>query len=269
MSPSQTQTNRAKGGRRPPRPTTAKGPRSGLLLSLVLHGGLIAGTYLTWHNVVAMSPESHAVPVDLITVAQQTNVAAEAPPPEKIDIPTPALDVPALPKFEEVEPAPVPPVPKFKIKPEEEDNPKATAKDFAALLNKLTQPQAAPKNAKASERRIEGVGAANMMTADIADALKSQIYRCWSPPVGAPNAADLIVDFDLKLNRNGTVGYLGMTPGTIARAATNSYTRAAADAASRAIYECQGTGYRLPADRYDQWNEINPLRFDPRQMMGQ
>ena len=43
------------------------------------------------------------------------------------------------------------------------------------------------------------------MTADLADALKSQIYRCWSPPVGAPNANDLVVDFDLQLNPDGTV----------------------------------------------------------------
>ena len=35
------------------------------------------------------------------------------------------------------------------------------------------------------------------MTADLADALKSQIFRCWSPPTGAPDARDLIVDFDL------------------------------------------------------------------------
>jgi len=269
MSPSQNPTTRAKrpASRRPPRPTTARGPKSGIVLSLVLHGGLIAGTYLTWHHVVEMSPESHSVPVDLITMAQQTNVAAQAPPPEKLDIPKPALDVPALPKFEEVEPAPVPPIPKFKIKEDEED--KASTKDFAALLNKLTAPQAAPKTAKPATRTVQGVGAANLMTADIADALKSQIYRCWSPPVGAPNAADLVVDFDLRLNRNGTVAQLGMTPGTIARAATNTYTRAAADAASRAIYQCQGEGYRLPADRYDQWSQINPLRFDPRQMMGQ
>jgi len=66
---------------------------------------------------------------------------------------------------------------------------------------------------------------------------------------------------------DGTVGRLQMTPGTAASAAGNAYTRAASEAASRAVYQCQP--YRLPADRYAQWREINPLRFDPRQMMGQ
>jgi len=56
-------------------------------------------------------------------------------------------------------------------------------------------------------------------------------------------------------------------PGTSSAAATIGYTRAASEAASRAVYQCQP--YRLPADRYSLWREINPLRFDPRQMMGQ
>ena len=43
--------------------------------------------------------------------------------------------------------------------------------------------------------------------------------------------------------------------------------RAAAEAAMRAIYQCQP--YRLPASRYGQWRDIDPLRFDPRDMMGQ
>jgi hypothetical protein len=47
----------------------------------------------------------------------------------------------------------------------------------------------------------------------------------------------------------------------------NAYTRAAAEAARRAIFQCQP--YKLPQDRYSQWREINPLRFDPRQMMNQ
>ena len=101
------------------------------------------------------------------------------------------------------------------------------------------------------------------MTADLVDALKSQIYRCWSPPTGAPNAADLVVDFDLKLNPRRHGGAAAAAD----PARGNTYTRAAAEAASRAIYQCQP--YRLPQDRYEDWREINPMRFDPRQMMEQ
>ena len=144
---------------------------------------------------------------------------------------------------------------------------KEMAQDFNALLNKLTTPDKPVKTAKEGPRVIQGIGTGNLMTADIADALKSQMRRCWSPPTGAPDARDLVVDFDLSLNPDGTVGRLQMTPGTATAAAGNAYTRAASEASSRAVYQCQP--YRLPADRYAQWREINPLRFDPREMMGQ
>src|SRR3954470_16793328 len=274
MSPDQnpTRSNLARG--RPPRPTTARGPRSGLLLSLALHVGLIGATYLTWHRMLAPSDIGHAVPVELITVAAQTNVAPQAPPPEKIETPKPDLEPPALPQFALAEPAPEPPLPKIKIKPQTTDEAdetakKPSAKDFAALLNKLTATPPPVKDAKTAPRTVQGVGAANLATASLVDALRSQIARCWSPPVGAPNAGDLVVDFDLKLNRNGTVAELKLSPGSVDRASSNPYTRAASEAASRAIYECQGAGYRLPPERYEQWSEISPLRFDPRQMMNQ
>src|SRR5579884_3076347 len=124
MSRSQSQTRSVNPaiGLRPPRPTTARGPRAGLVVSLLLHAALIGATYFTWSRMVNVSEESHSVPVDLITVSKETNVQAMAPPPppepQKIEIPTPQLQPPALPQFEEVEPAPEPPMPQFKITPE-------------------------------------------------------------------------------------------------------------------------------------------------------
>src|ERR1700722_10915506 len=278
MSKSQSQTRSAKRGfaQRPPRPTTARGPRAGLAVSLLLHAALISATYLTWSRMVNVSEVSHAVPVDLITVTRVTNIAAMAPPPPptppKIEVPVPQMEAPALPQFSDVEPAPEPPMPQFKIQPEKkteqqntETKQKQNTQDFAALLNKLTAPAKTPPNVKVGPRTIQGIGAANAMTADLADALKSQIYQCWSPPVGAPNANDLVVDFDLRLNPDGTVGPAGSP--ALSNANPNPYNRAAASAGEAAIFKCQP--YKLPADRYSQWSEINPLRFDPRQMMNQ
>ena len=279
MSKSQSQTRSAKGafGQRPPRPTTARGSHAGLALSLLLHAALISATYLTWSRMVNVSEESHAVPVDLITVTRVTNVAAMAPPPppepQKIEIPVPQIEPPSLPQFQDVEPAPVPPIPQFKIQPEkkaaqqnnDETKQKQNSQDFAALLNKLTAPPKPQPNTKVGPRTVQGIGAANAMTADLSDALKSQIYQCWSPPVGAPNANDLVVDFDLRLNPDGTVA--SASSPALSNANPNPYNRAAASAGEAAIFKCQP--YKLPADRYSQWSEINPLRFDPRQMMNQ
>ena len=121
---------------------------------------------------------------------------------------------------------------------------KPTSQDFAALLNKLTATPKTPPNAKVGPRIVQGIGAANAMTADLADALKSQIYQCWSPPVGAPNANDLVVDFDLTLNPDGTSRRAPHSD-CAGTCRGNPYTRAAAEAARRAIFQCQP--YNLPA----------------------
>jgi hypothetical protein len=280
MSSSQSPTRNkvaAAAAQRRARPTTARGPRYGVVGSVLFHGMIIAAALFTFHRNFETPEDSHVVPVDLVTIADQTNVTAQAPPapaPEKMDMPQPTIEAPPEPQMQDVEPAPEPPVPQFDVqkeKPPPVDKPVPTKKqqeeDFNKLLQGLTTPDKPVKNAKAGPRVIQGIGAGNLMTADLADALKSQIYRCWSPPTGAPDARDLIVDFDLSLNPDGSVGRLQMTPGTAAQAAGNGYTRAAAEAASRAIYQCQP--YRLPPDRYNLWREINPLRFDPRQMMEQ
>ena len=257
--------------------TTEQGSCYGVVLAAAFHILIFSAALLTFQRNFDTPEDSNVVPVDLVTIADVTNVAAQAPPApeqqmEKMDIPVPANEPPPDPVMQEVEPAPEPPMPKFEIqkevkKPVEKPAPpkKNPAQDFAALLNKLTAPEKPVKNAKPAERAIQGIGSGNAMTANIADALKSQIYRCWSPPVGAPDARDLVVDYALRLNQDGTVATLQLTPGTQVMAASNAYTRAAAEAASRAIYQCQP--YRLPADRYNVWREINPLRFDPRQMM--
>src|SRR5579871_6757425 len=185
QSRSQISSTRRLLPQRPPEPTTAAGPRAGLVLSVLLHAALIGATYFTWARMLEASPETHAVPVDLITVTDQTNVAAMAPPPPptppKVEIPEPTLEPPALPQFQDVEPAPEPPIPKIEIKPEPKkaddqpkppDKPKQSSQDFAALLNKLTATPKTPPNAKTGPRVIQGIGQANAMTADLADALK-------------------------------------------------------------------------------------------------
>ena len=104
----QTRVRRSKSGRRaPPRPTTAKQSPAGLVISVALHAGLLAATFYTWSRMVQMPPEeNHAIPVELVT-AQQTNVRAEAPPPEeKPIVDKVAMPEPQLPAFLDVEPAP-------------------------------------------------------------------------------------------------------------------------------------------------------------------
>ena len=66
------------------------------------------------------------------------------------------------------------------------------------MLNKILAQAETPKNAKTSQRIVQGAGNQSLATADLADALEELIYKCWSPPIGVSNANDLVVDFDLQ-----------------------------------------------------------------------
>ena len=242
---------------RPRRPTTARQPVIGLPASLLLHGLAIASIFLAFNTSFAPPEESHAVPVELVTLAKQTNVAAAAPPvdePVKRDLPP--LEPPPLPEIR-AEPAPDVKPPKIEI---QKEKPPDTRQDISSLLNQLTRPDKPAKTA--AQQSSESAGLASAMIASLADMLRSQIRNCWSPIAGAPNPADQIVSFDLRLNPDGTVASIETLT-----VSSNPYTAAAVAAAERAIYQC--SPYRLPASSYSQWRQFRPLRFDPRQMVQQ
>ena len=265
-------------------PTTARGPRVGLLGAFVLHGAIAAGALFTWQHRLDFTDQSPPmVPVDLITIADKTNIIAtvqpqpkvapvENPVPPQIVAPKPA---PAPPPKAEPAPTPAPsqpviakpatlPKPLQKPQPPVEQK-KPKADDFSALLNKLTSPAAAPRTARTADRTVRGVGAMNAMTMDLSDALKNMIAQCWSPPAGAPHPEQLVPVFRLFLNPDGSVAQPPqLAADSAAAAASNPFMRAAAEAARRAIYTC--APYRLPAEKYSVWRDIT-VDFDPRKMV--
>jgi outer membrane biosynthesis protein TonB len=262
----------------------------GLIAAVLLHAVIIGATLFTFaHKLDITTEEAPVVPVDLVTLAPKTNLRAmvkeqpKAPPKEDVQPapPTPQPLVtpppqakpdvpdqaPSEPTIAKAEPAPVPVAkPQDKPIPPKPHKQAFDINNIDALLNKQQPAAASARNARTGPRNVKAFGSADAMTADLQDSLRSQIAQCWSPPVGAPHAEDLIVDFDLLLNPDGSVAQTPQLTGDSASAASgNPYTRAAAEAARRAIYEC--APYKLPADRYTQWREINPFHFDPRQMM--
>jgi outer membrane biosynthesis protein TonB len=280
----------------------------GFVGSALLHVAVIGATLFTFAHKLEVTEETPpVVPVDLVTIAAKTNLIATTtarpkmepkqdevtppqpqkaeavpqpapPPPPKIE-PAPApkpVEAPP-PKAEAVEPEPAPkpppPLPKEKPTPQ----PKADAEpkkkqDFdinkvVALLDKREAAQKSAPNARVADKTIKGFGPQTAMTMDLQDSLRNQIQQCWSPPVGAPHPEELVVQFDLFLKPDGSVAQPPqLSAESESAAAHDSFTRAAAEAARRAIYTC--APYKLPADRYNQWQEIT-LNFDPRQMVGQ
>ncbi|MGA7713152.1 MAG: hypothetical protein WCA81_14700 [Rhizomicrobium sp.] len=241
-------------------------PRLGLAGSLLLHAGIVAAALFTWtHKLDIAEQPSHIVPVDLVTVADQTNVAPMVtqtlpPPPQPAMIQPQSQPVPVEPKIEVAPtllPRPAPP------------RPRQSSKDqFDNMLPGLIIP-APSKNPRPGKQNVAGAGAQNALTADLRSILQSEIKRCWNTQlqIGAPHPEDLVVTFEIFLNPNGTLAQPPqLTASSAAAAASNSYTQAAAYAALRAIKQCEP--YSLPLNRYNEWRDFT-YRFAPRDMMDQ
>ena len=98
--------------------------------------------------------------------------------------------------------------------------------------------------------------------AELARTLRDAVARCWNPPPGWTNPAEVRVVLQFRLNRDGTVQGLPQ----IVEAPTGRYAQAAPDSAQRAVYVC--APYQLPAELYDGpngWHEVR-MTFDPREM---
>ncbi|MDE2110950.1 MAG: hypothetical protein KGJ79_07395 [Alphaproteobacteria bacterium] len=256
--------------------TTAdrQAPRLGLAGSLLLHACIVAAALFTWSHKIDLADQAPPiVPVDLVTIAQKTNIAPmalvhpkEMQAPAQIAAPAMPLQI-QQPKVEYAPAAQRKPEPKTKPMPPKPQQDKFDINNIMTMLDKRKQVANSSKSAKTGAQNIKGIGSQSAMTMDLVDALRNQISQCWSPPVGAPHPETLIVEFELFLNRDGSVAQPPqLTANSGAAVASNPYMRAAADAARRAIYTCEP--YKLPADRYSQWHDIT-LVFDPRMMAGQ
>jgi hypothetical protein len=238
-------------------PTTAKGPRLGIAGSLAFHAAIVAATLLTWNRSLDVAEHTPIVPVDLVTIARTTNVAPmqiEKPPEQKIT--PPPLSLIAAPAVPQVQPPQIEVAPD--TKPVKAPPKKQLQQDFSDLLNDLTKPQKGKRGA----RSIQGAGSESAMTADLADALTSQIYRCWSPPTGVPHAEDMLVTVHLSLNPDGTVAQPPQSSADFG----GPYREAAIEAAERAIQACGP--YKLPTNRYSEWRQ-SVVEFNPRNLTGQ
>ena len=240
----------------------------GLFGSLALHAGIVAACLFTWTHTLDIPDQSAAiVPVDLVTVADQTNIAPmvkeEVPAPPVPEMIQPVPQQIQEPKVE-IAPSPDKALPLPKPAPTKQTN----ADAFNQMLNNLAKPQTKPKAAKPGTQTVAGIGAQSAMTADLRSMLQSEIHRCNSSfTTGAPHPEKLIVSYRLFLNRDGSIAQPPqLTADSAAAVASDPYMRAAAEAARRAIYEC--APYSLPADRYNQWNDIT-FTFNPLDMTGQ
>ncbi|WP_322894788.1 MULTISPECIES: energy transducer TonB [unclassified Yoonia] len=96
------------------------------------------------------------------------------------------------------------------------------------------------------------------MTGSERDSFRIAVNSCWNVDPGSV-AARVTVEVGFNLTREGRVD--GDTR-LISSSGDESAVDTAYGAARRAILRCQGNGYQLPAEKYDQWREV-VITFDP------
>jgi len=131
------------------------------------------------------------------------------------------------------------------------DKSKVDSAEVIKKNNEITQDQ---------DRNVETSG----LTLSEEDALKAQIFGCWSIPLGLPYNEDLIVRIKLKLEPDGSVAKTEILDHARMNKPGQGFYKVLAESALRAVKLCQPL--RVPSTGYERWKELQ-LNFDAREML--
>ncbi len=131
------------------------------------------------------------------------------------------------------------------------DKSKVEAAETVNKTDKVTQDQ---------NKKVENVG----LSLSEEDALKAQIFGCWSIPLGLPYNENLLVRIKLQLNPDGTVSQSEILDHARMNKPGQGFYKVLAESALRAVKLCQPL--RVPTTGYERWKELQ-LNFDAREML--
>ena len=137
--------------------------------------------------------------------------------------------------------------------------------NIAALIDKSKEESAEvqKKNndiTQDQDKNIENSG----LTLSEEDALKAQIFGCWSIPLGLPYNENLLVRIKLKLKPDGSVTKTEILDHARMNKPGQGFYKVLAESALRAVKLCQPL--RVPTSGYERWKELQ-LNFDAREML--
>ena len=131
------------------------------------------------------------------------------------------------------------------------DKSKIESAETLNKTDKVTQDQ---------DRNIQSAG----LTLSEEDALKAQIFGCWSIPLGLPYNENLLVRIKLQLKPDGTIIKSEILDHAIMNKPGQGFYKVLAESALRAIKLCQPL--RVPTTGYERWKDLQ-LNFDAREML--
>ncbi len=136
---------------------------------------------------------------------------------------------------------------------------------IAALIDKAKEEEAVIEKKKdkltqSSQKNSFATG----LTLSEEDALRAQIFGCWSVPLGLPYDQDLLVRIKLKLKKDGTILKSEILDHQRMNKPGQKFYKVLAESALRAVRLCQPL--KVPPTGYDKWKELQ-LNFNPSEML--
>ena len=136
---------------------------------------------------------------------------------------------------------------------------------IAALIDKAKQDEALTQK---SDSKITQSNQKNSfatgLTLSQEDALRAQIFGCWSVPLGLPYDEDLLVRIKLNLKKDGTISKSEILDHERMNRPGQKFYKILAESALRAVRICQPL--KVPPTGYDKWKELQ-LNFNPSEML--
>ena len=202
---------------------------------------------------------------------EQEKLVSDQAPPKKVKKEKPdAVPLPdeKIQKIKKIE--------KKKQNPEKIDNEVKQVSEFekkdmfdpntiAALIDKSKEELAETtlKTNKISQSEDKNMNISGLTLSE-EDALKAQIFGCWSIPLGLPYNENLLVRIKLKLKPDGSVIKTEILDHARMNKPGQAFYKVLAESALRAIQLCQPL--RVPTTGYDRWKDLQ-LNFDAREML--
>ena len=262
-----------------------------ILLSSAFHALIIILTIVTL-PFVAKKPLDlpPLISVELIQISEKTNIpfapkakkiiekikeeekklVSEQAPPKKIKkIKPEAIPMPdqKVEKIKQIDDKQNPEVEDTKVKQVSEFEKKEIfdPTNIAALIDKSKENLAetdikSNKITQSQDKSLNNVG----LTLSEEDALKAQIFGCWSIPLGLPYNENLMVRIKLKLKPDGTIIDSEILDHARMNKPGQNFYKVLAESALRAIQLCQPL--RVPSTGYERWKDLQ-LNFDAREML--
>ena len=136
---------------------------------------------------------------------------------------------------------------------------------IAALIDKSKEQTAEiiKKDNKLTQSQDENIVSPGL-TLNEEDALKAQIFGCWSIPLGLPYDENLLVRIKLELNPDGTLIKSEILDHARMNSPGQGFYKVLAESALRAVKLCQPL--RVPTTGYERWKDLQ-LNFDANEML--